>query len=75
MYAAVGSQTHEVELLAVILGVLVSGLHLWVGDDGAVSAGAVDLHEVLVYDAAGADIEVSYLRVAHLAVRQTNVLA
>ena len=39
------------------------------------SAGAVDLHQILVDDAAAADVEVTYLRVAHLAVGQTHVFA
>ena len=38
-------------------------------------AGAIDLYQVLIYDAACTDVEVSYLRVAHLALRETYVLA
>ena len=39
------------------------------------SAGSVYLDQVLIYDAACTDVEVSYLRVAHLALRQPHILS
>ena len=42
--------------------------------DAAVGTGAVDLHQVLVNDASGADIEVSHFGVTHLSVGQTHIL-
>ena len=74
MYATVRAEPHQVQLLVVLLSVGVGSLHLRVLHDGAVLAGAVDLHEVLIDDAAGTDIEMSHLRVAHLTVGQTDVL-
>ena len=50
-------------------------LDLGVLQDRIVAAGAVDLHQILVDHAAGADIEVPDLRIAHLAVGQSDVLA
>ena len=60
---------------AVFLGVFERGFHLRVLHDRVVAAGAVDLHEVLINDAAGADIRVSDLGVAHLSLRQADVKA
>ena len=48
---------------------------LGIPQDRVVTAGAVDLHEVLIDHAAGADIEVTDLRIAHLTVGQADVLA
>ena len=75
MNASVGAESHEVELLARLAGILVSLLHLCVLHDRAVLAGAVDFHEVLIHDASGTDVEVSHLRVAHLSVGQAHVFA
>ena len=44
-------------------------------ENGAVGTGAVDFHQVLVNDAASADIEVAHFGVTHLSVGQTNVFA
>ncbi len=75
VHAAVGRKTHEVDTDAVLLGVLERTDDLGILHDRIVAAGAVDLHQVLVDDAPGADIEVAHLRIAHLAVGQTDVLA
>ena len=74
-YAAVRAEAHQVELLALLLGIAVGSLYLRVLHDAAVLAGAVDLHQVLVDDAAGADVEVAHLGVTHLSVGQTDILA
>ena len=50
------------------------GLHLRVLHDGAVLAGAVDFHQVLIHDTSGTDIQVTHFGVTHLSVRQTYVL-
>ena len=75
VHAAVRHEAHEMHVHAVFLGVFERGFHLRVLHDRVVAAGAVDLHEVLINDAAGADIEVSHLRIAHLSVGQADVLA
>ena len=75
VYAAVGGEAHEVDVLACGLGVLVGADDFGVAEDAAVLTGAVDFHKVLIDDAAGADVEVTHLRVAHLSVGQADVLA
>ena len=75
VYAAVGGQTHEVDVLAVLLGIGEGGDDFLVLQDAAVGTGTVDLHQVLVDDAAGTDIEVTHFGVAHLSVGQAHVLA
>ena len=74
VYTSVRAQTHQVQLLIVLLGIGVGCLHLWVLHDAAVLAGAVDLYQVLIDDASSTDVQVSYLRVTHLSVGQTNIL-
>ena len=73
--ATIRAETHEVELLALFLCISVGSLHLWVLHDGAVLAGAVDLHKVLIDNASGTNVEVTHLRVSHLSVGQTNIFA
>ena len=75
MYATVGGQAHEVDVFTVLLGVREGRDDFLVLQDAAVGTGAVDLHQVLVNDASGADIEVSHFRVTHLSVGQPHVLA
>ena len=75
VYAAVRHQPHEVHVHAILFGVFERRLHLRILHDRVVAAGAVDLHEILINHAAGADIEVSDLRVAHLSFGQADVLA
>ena len=62
------------EALARLLGIAIGVDNLLVLQDVAALAGLVDLHQVLVNYAAGADVEVSHLRVTHLSVGQTYVL-
>ena len=75
VHAAVRGQAHEVDADAVGAGVLERLDHLGILQDRVVTAGPVDLHEVLVDHAAGTDVEVSDLRVAHLSVGQSDILA
>ena len=75
VYAAVRGQTHEVDVLAMFLGVRESGNNLLVLQDAAVGAGTVDFHEVLINDASGTDVQVAHFGVTHLSVGQTDVLA
>ena len=75
VHAAGGGETHEVYSLSVVAGVGICIDDFRVLEDAAVGAGAVDLHEVLVYDAAGTDVEVSHLGVTHLTVGESDVFA
>ena len=75
MYTAGRCEAHEVHGLAGAGAVFESALHLGVFEDGAVGDSAVDFHQILVYDAACADIEVTDLGVAHLAVGKADKLA
>ena len=74
VYTTIRAETHQVQFLIVLLGIGISGLHLRILYDRTILAGTVNLHKVLINDAAGTDIEVSYLRVTHLSVRQTYIL-
>ena len=74
MHTAVRGQAHQVQLLIVLLGIAVGSLHLRILHDRTVFAGAVDLYQILIHDASGTDIEVTYLRVTHLTVGQTDIL-
>ncbi len=75
VHAAGGCEAHEVHGLSGGGAVLECALHFGVVVDGAALDGFVDFHEVLIYDASGTDVEVTYFRVAHLSVRQTDVFA
>ena len=61
MYTSVRCQSHQVQLLVVLLGIGVSSLNLWILHDRAVLAGAVNLYQVLINDASGTDIQVTHL--------------
>ena len=74
VYAAVRGQTHQVDVLAVSLRVLVCADDFGVLHDAAVGTSAVDFHKVLIDDATGTDVEVTDLRVTHLSIGQTDVL-
>ena len=54
--------------LAVGLGIFVGADNFRVLQDAAVLAGTVNLHEVLIDDASGTDVQVSHLGVTHLSV-------
>ena len=75
MHSAVGAEAEEVELLAGLLHVVVGGLDFRVGEEFVLAACDVDLDEVLVDNAAGAEVHVTDLGVAHLAVGQADVFA
>lgn len=75
VHAAVGEKPHDVQGAALFLTVGDEGLHLGVFGDRAVGDGAVDLDEVLIEDAARADVEVAHFGIAHLAFGQAHVLA
>ena len=75
VHSAVRAEAHEVQSLAGSLHIVIDCRNLLVLQKLVGSAGAVDLHQVLIDDAAAADIEVTHLRVAHLAVGQTHVFA
>lgn len=73
VHAAVGGQSHQVKLLAVLLGIVVGLNNAFVLQDTAVFASTVDFHQVLIDDASGTDVEVTHLGVTHLSVGQTHV--
>ena len=75
VHAAVGGEAHQVELLAGILHIVIDRLDLGVLQELVVADGHVDLDEVLIDHAAGAQVHVSDLGVAHLPVRQADVFA
>ena len=75
VHAAVGEKAHDVQGAALFAAVVDEGLHLGIVADRAVGDRAVDLDEILVEDAAGADVEVAHFGVAHLAVGQAHVFA
>ena len=60
VYATVRAEAHEVQLLTRFLGVSIGSLYLGILHDGAVLAGTVDFHEILIDNASGTDVEVSY---------------
>ena len=74
MYAAGGAKTHDMQFLARCLRGFVCRNDLRVLHDRVVADGAVDLHQILIHHASGTDIQVSYLAVTHLSVRQTYIL-
>ena len=75
MNTARAHKAHEVESLAVSLDVVHSLDEDLVLGDGAVLDGVVDARKLLEHDAAGTDVEVTHLGVAHLAIGKTHVLA
>ena len=75
MNTARAHKAHEVESLAVSLDVVHSLDEDLVLGDGAVLDGIVDARKLLEHDAAGTDVEVTHLGVAHLAIGKTHVLA
>ena len=59
---------------ACLLGIAVSGLDTWILKDRTVLAGAVNLHQILINHTSGTDVQVTYLRISHLSVRQPYIL-
>ena len=74
MYAAGRSETHEVDA-ATLLGIFEGAYNFRILGDGAIFAGHVDLHKVLIYDTTAADVHMTHFRVTHLSSRQTHVEA
>ena len=74
MNTTVRAEAHQVEFLSILLSVGISCLHLWILHDGAILAGTINLHKVLIHDATRTDIKVTHLRVTHLTVGQTDIL-
>ena len=72
--AAGAGQAHDVQGLAMVAGIGVCADDFWILHDGAVGNALVDFHQILIHHAAAADVQMSYLAVAHLAVGQTHVL-
>ena len=74
MHAAIGEQAHEVQRGTRRLSSLDSVVDHDVIADGAGAASHVDTRELLMHHAAGADVEMPHLGVAHLPLRQANSL-
>ena len=72
---AIARQSHKVQTLAGLLCVTVCRNNFGVIHYRTVLACTVYLYKVLIYNSSGPDIEMSHLRVTHLTVGQTNVLA
>ena len=73
--AARAHKAHKVKGLALGLDIVHSLDENLVLGDGAVLDGIVDARKLLEHDAAGTDVEVTHLGVAHLAVGKAHVLA
>ncbi len=58
-----------------VAGILERGLHLRILHDRAVRYRPVDLHEILIHDPAGTDVQVPHLRISHLSRRKADILA
>jgi hypothetical protein len=74
VHTTIRGEAHEVEVLAILLGIAVGSYDLLILHDAVIGTSAVDFHEVLIYYAAGTDVEVAYLRVSHLSVGETYIL-
>ena len=74
MNATHRSKTHKVELLVVSLYIVVSSLDLSVLEELVLTSSDVDLHEILINYATSAKVEVTHLRVTHLALWKTYSL-
>ena len=75
MYAPVGKQSHEVYLFPLITCIGEGPDQGFVFRDRVVADGTVDLYQVLVNHPSCTDVEVTHLRIPHLPVRKTHVLA
>ena len=75
MHAAVGDEADQMARATAVPGgrdQLFQGRGL---GNGAVPDSVADARELLVHHAAGADIQMTHFRIAHLAVRQTYIAA
>ena len=73
--AAVGGEAHQVQLLAAGLHIFVGGLDLLILEELVLTAGDVDLHQVLVHHAACTQVHVAHFGVTHLAIGKADVFA
>ena len=75
VHAAIGEQAHEVQRGTRRLCRLDSIVDHGVIADGAGAASHIDTRELLMHHAAGADVEMPHLGVAHLTLRQAHGLS
>ena len=75
MHATCRAEAHKVKFLAALFYIIIYALDLSPAQKLVVTASLVDFHEILIYDTTCAEVHVSYLRVAHLSVREANSLA
>src|SRR5580698_1437083 len=75
MHAAVGDKTEQMQAALATAGILHGCDQHRMGEKLAVLNKQLDAGAVHVHNASGADVEVADFAVAHLTVRQTNILA
>ena len=75
VHAAVAAKAEEMKFFATALDIVISGGYLLVLQELVLAAGDVDLHQVLVNDAACTEVHVSYFGISHLSVRKTDILS
>src|SRR4051812_48659047 len=73
VYAAIGKQSEDVQAASAAARVLHGGKQCCVAEEVAILDHEVDLGDVHVNDAAGADVEVSNFAVPHLTGGQTDI--
>ena len=71
----VAGKSHKVDSFAVLLGIGECRNDFFIVENRFISHRFVDFHQVLIYNASGADVKVSHLGVTHLTVGKTNVFA
>ena len=74
MHAAGRAETHQVKFLAALFYIIIYALDFCTAEKLVVTAGLIDFHKILIYNASGTEIHVAYLRIAHLSVRKTDSL-
>ena len=75
VHTAVGYKPHKMNLFPVLTSICKGFDNLGVGENRLVGTSTVYLHQVLIYDATGTDIEVSDFGVSHLAVGQADIFS
>lgn len=73
VYAAVGQQSHQMQGRIVFLAVFDCRKQSFVFEEVAILNRFCNAGQLLINDAASADVGVSNLGVAHLTIRQTNI--
>ena len=72
VHAAGGEQPHDVQRRADLFGCLDCFDQRGIGKEAAVLDGQIDLGQILVHHASGADVQMAHFRIAHLPLGQTD---